>query len=154
MKLSKNFSLAEFTKSQAALRLGLDNSPTILDIEALDNLCVNVLQPMRNYFGPIVINSGFRSPELNKAIGGSKTSQHCDGEAADIECPGHSNYDIAAWISKNLPFDQLILEFYTLGEPSSGWVHVSYKNEDSNRKKILTASKVHGRSIYRTGLHP
>jgi len=154
MKLSKNFSLAEFTKSQAALRLGLDNSPTTLDVESLEILCKNVLQPIRDYFGPVVINSGYRSLDLNKAIGGSPTSQHCHGQAADIECPGHSNYDVAAWISKNLSFDQLILEFYTPGDPSSGWIHVSWKNEEQNRTKINTAVKENGRTVYRAGLLP
>lgn len=154
MKLSENFSLAEFTKSQAALRLGLDNSPSPQDIEALEKLCINVLQPIREYFGPVVINSGYRSPDLNNAIGGSATSQHCYGQAADIECPGHSNYDVAAWISKNLPFDQLILEFYTPGDPSSGWIHVSWKHEQQNRARVLTAVKENGGTIYRPGLHP
>lgn len=152
MKLSKNFGLAEFTKSQAALRLGLDNSPSIRTTQSLRLLCESVLQPVRDYFGPVVISSGYRSLQLNKAIGGSKTSQHCQGEAADFECPGHSNYDVAAWISKNLPFDQLILEFYTQGEPSSGWIHVSYKND--YRKNLLTATKESGKTIYRKGIHP
>lgn len=154
MKLSKNFSLAEFTKSQAALRLGLDNSPSPQDIEALEKLCINVLQPVRDYFGPVVITSGYRSKTLNEAIGGAATSQHCYGQAADFECPGNSNYDVAAWISKNLPFDQLILEFYTPGDPSSGWIHVSWKNDQINRNKILTASREGGKTVYRAGLHP
>jgi len=154
MKLSKNFSLAEFTKSQAALRLGIDNSPGPLDIQALEQLCKYVLQPVRDYFGPVIINSGFRSEDLNTAIGGSMMSQHCFGQAADIECPNHSNYDVAAWISKNLPFDQLILEFYTPGDPSSGWIHVSWKNETVNRTKVLTASKEGTKTVYRAGLHP
>ena len=154
MKLSKNFSLAELTKSQAALRLGLDNSPTPLVVQSLEQLCINVLQPVRDYFGPVIISSGYRSERLNWAIGGSNTSQHCFGQAADFECPGNSNYDVAAWISKNLPFDQLILEFYTAGNPSSGWIHVSWKNDQINRNKILTASKEGGKTVYRAGLHP
>lgn len=154
MKLSKNFSLAELTKSQAALRLGLDNSPTPLVVQSLEQLCINVLQPVRDYFGPVIISSGYRSERLNGAIGGSNTSQHCFGQAADFECPGNSNYDVAAWISKNLPFDQLILEFYTAGNPSSGWIHVSWKNDQINRNKILTASKEGGKTVYRAGLHP
>lgn len=152
MKLSTNFNLAEFTKSQAALRLGLDNAPTPDDIRALQNLCTYVLQPVRNYFGPVVINSGFRSPELNKAIGGSTTSQHCFGQAADFECLKYSNAEVAAWVSRYLSFDQLILEFYTPGDPSSGWIHVSYKNEQINRKSVLTATKENGKTVYTSGL--
>lgn len=155
MKLSKNFSLAELTKSQAALRLGLDNSPTHPStVQSLEQLCINVLQPVRDYFGPVIVSSGYRSERLNWAIGGSNTSQHCFGQAADFECPGNSNYDVAAWISKNLLFDQLILEFYTAGNPSSGWIHVSWKNDQINRNKILTASREGGKTVYRAGLHP
>jgi zinc D-Ala-D-Ala carboxypeptidase len=84
-------------------------------------------------------------------VGGSSTSQHCKGEAVDIECPGTSNYDVAKWIEDNLDFDQLILEFITLGIPDSGWVHVSYKSE-GNRKQSLTAMKEDGKTVYKPGL--
>ena len=82
------------------------------------------MQPVRDNFGVTVINSGYRGPKLNEAVGGSSKSQHCKGEAVDIECPGTSNYAVASWIEQNLDFDQLILEFYIPGIPDSGWVHV------------------------------
>ena len=106
---------------------------------------------IRDHFGVTVINSGKRGPSLNEAVGGSSKSQHCKGEAVDIECPGTSNYAVANWIEQNLDFDQLILEFYTPGIPDSGWVHVSYKSE-GNRKSILTAMKENGKTVYKPGL--
>lgn len=151
MRLSKNFTLQEFIKSQTALRLDIDNTPNDEHLEAAKKLAEHVLQPIRDHFGPTTINSGYRGPELNKAVGGSERSQHCKGEAADIEVPGVSNYDVAKWIEDNLDFDQVILEFYTLGIPDSGWVHVTYVGE-GNRKKSLTASKVDGKTVYSVGL--
>jgi zinc D-Ala-D-Ala carboxypeptidase len=152
MKLSDNFTLAEFIKSQTALRLDIDNTPDEEHLEAAMSLFGVVVQPVRDHFGPTTINSGYRGPELNKAVGGSSKSQHCKGEAVDIECPGVANYDIAKWIEDNLEYDQLILEFYTPGIPDSGWVHVSYKDNDDNRKQSLTAMKENGRTVYKTGL--
>ena len=152
MRLSKNFTLQEFTKSQTALRMGIDNTPEGEHLEAAKALFENVVQPIREHFGPTVINSGYRGPALNEAVGGSSKSQHCKGEAADIECPGVPNADIAQWIVDNLDFDQVILEFYTPGIPDSGWVHVSYKAEGDNRKSILTAMKEDGKTVYKTGL--
>ena len=152
MKLSKNFSLAEFTKSQTALRHGLDNEPKEEHLEAAKALFEKVVQPVRDRFGPTVINSGYRGEELNEKVGGSPTSQHCLGQAVDIECPGVANADIAEWITKNTEFDQVILEFYTPGIPDSGWVHVSYKANGDNRKLALTAMKENGRTVYKTGL--
>ena len=151
MRLSKNFTLSEFTKSQTALRQGIDNTPDGEHLEAAKELFENVVQPVRDNFGVTVINSGYRGPKLNEAVGGSSRSQHCKGQAVDIECPGTSNYEVAKWIEDNLDFDQLILEFYTPGIPDSGWVHVSYKTED-NRKSILTAMKEEGKTVYKTGL--
>ena len=151
MKLSKNFTLTEFTKSQTALRKGLDNSMPEEHLEAAKLLAEHVLQPVREHFGPTSINSGYRGAELNKAVGGSPKSQHCKGQAADIEVSGVSNYDVAKWIEKNTDFDQVILEFYTLGVPDSGWVHVTY-NAEGNRKKSLTATKVDGKTMYSLGL--
>ena len=151
MRLSKNFTLAEFTKSQTATRRGIDNTPEGEHLEAAKELFENVVQKVRDKFGLTVINSGYRGPELNEAVGGSSKSQHCKGEAADIECPGNSNYDVAKWIEDNLDFDQLILEFYTPGIPDSGWVHVSYKPE-GNRKSVLTAMREDGKTVYKTGL--
>ena len=143
MKLSENFSLGELLKSQTAERKGIDNKPSDPSIIVnLQVLCEKVLQPVRDEFNsPVVINSGYRCKKLNTAIGGSKKSQHCFGEAADIEVPTLSNRDLAEWIKNNLDFDQLILEFYNGKDPRSGWVHVSYKNKDDNRKQCLTINK-------------
>jgi hypothetical protein len=153
MQLSKNFTMAEFTKSQTAERQGIDNTPEGEHLDAAIALFENVVQPVRDNFGTTVINSGYRSPDLNAAVGGSSKSQHCKGEAADIECPGTPNADLAQWIADNLDFDQLILEFYTPGIPDSGWVHVSYKADGSNRGSILTASRVDGKTVYSEGIN-
>ena len=151
VRLSENFTLQEFTKSQTAERRGIDNTPVEGHLENAKALFENVVQPVRDNFGVTVINSGYRSGDLNYAIGGSNTSQHCKGQAVDIECPGTPNYDVAKWIEENLEFDQLILEFYTPGITDSGWVHVSYKSED-NRKSVLTAMKENGKTIYKPNL--
>ena len=151
MKLSKNFSLQEFTKSQTALRQGIDNTPEGEHMEAAKKLFENVVQPVREKFGVTTINSGYRGPALNEAVGGSSKSQHCKGEAVDIECPGTSNYTVAKFIEDTLDYDQLILEFYTPGIPDSGWVHVSYIGE-GNRKQSLTAMKENGKTVYKPGL--
>ena len=151
VRLSKNFTLQEFTKSQVAERKGIDNLPGEIHLERAKELFENIVQKVRDNFGVTIINSGYRSGDLNYAIGGSNTSQHCKGEAVDIECPGTPNYDVAKWIEDNLDFDQLILEFYTPGIPDSGWVHVSYKTED-NRRSILTAMKENGKTIYKPNL--
>lgn len=141
-KLSKNFTLAELVKSQTAARRGIDNWPT--DQLVVDNLRAvveNVVQPARDHYGvPIVPNSGYRSLELNRAIGSRDTSQHVRGQAVDFEIPGVSNYDLANWIRNNCEFDQLILEFYTPGQPTSGWVHCSY-NTQGNRGQVLTINR-------------
>ena len=151
VRLSQNFTLQEYIKSQTALRQGIDNMPNEQHLEKAKLLFENVVQPVRDNFGVTVINSGYRGPELNEAVGGSDKSQHCKGEAVDIECPGVPNYDVAKWIHDNLDYDQLILEFYTPGIPDSGWVHVSYK-EDANRKSVLTAMKEDGKTVYKAGL--
>jgi hypothetical protein len=151
MKLSENFTLAEFTKSQTAIRMGIDNTPEEEHLENAKALFENVVQPVREQFGPTTINSGYRGPALNEAVGGSSKSQHCKGQAVDIEVPGVPNAEVAEWIEENLDFDQLILEFYTPGIPDSGWVHVSY-NGDANRKSVLTAMKENGKTVYKQGL--
>ena len=151
VKLSQNFTIQEYIKSQTALRQGIDNTPTEEHMGNATALFRNVVQKIRDNFGVTVINSGYRGPALNEAVGGSARSQHCKGEAVDIECPGYSNYTVAKWIEDNLDFDQLILEFYTPGIPDSGWVHVSYKSE-GNRKHSLTAMKENGKTVYKTGL--
>jgi len=151
VNLSKNFTLQEYIKSQTALRQGIDNTPSDEHLASAKKLFEMVVQPVRDHFGVTVINSGYRGPALNAAVGGSATSQHCKGEAVDIECPGTPNYDVAKWIEDNLDYDQLILEFYTPGIPDSGWVHVSYKPE-GNRKQSLTAMKENGKTVYKNGL--
>ena len=151
VRLSQNFTLQEYIKSQTATRKGLDNTPNNDHLEKAKILFSNVVQKVRDNFGVTVINSGYRGPALNEAVGGSSKSQHCKGEAVDIECPGTPNYDVAKWIEDKLDFDQLILEFYTPGIPDSGWVHVSY-NADGNRKSVLTAMKENGKTVYKPGL--
>ena len=152
MKLTDNFSLAEMTKSDTALRLDMDNTPGPEEIENMTRLCECVLQPVRNHFGKgVKVNSGFRHPDVNAKVGGSKTSDHCKGMAADIEIPGVANADLAKWIVDNLEFRQVILEFYTPGVPDSGWVHVSY-NPSDNKKQVLTATKKEGKTVYLNGL--
>jgi hypothetical protein len=151
VRLSQNFTIQEYIKSQTALRHGIDNTPTEEHMGNATALFRNVVQKVRDQFGVTVINSGYRGEALNKAVGGSSKSQHCKGEAVDIECPGTPNYDVAKWIEDNLDFDQLILEFYTPGIPDSGWVHVSYKSE-GNRKSVLTAMKEDGKTVYKPGL--
>jgi zinc D-Ala-D-Ala carboxypeptidase len=136
-RLSEHFSLEEFTKSQSASRLRIDNTPPEDVIKNLTNLCIHVLEKVRlNYGRPVIVNSGYRSPALNKVIGGSRNSQHMSGQAADIEVPGIDNRFLFNWIKDNLQFDQLILEFYKPGIPDSGWVHVSW-NSNTNRRQIL-----------------
>jgi len=151
IRLSPNFTLLEFIKSQTALRNGIDNTPKPEHIKAARLLFKYVVQKVRDRFGVTVLGSGYRSPKLNKAIGGSKASQHCKGEATDLEVPNVSNVAVAQWIRDNLKFDQLILEFYTPGDPSSGWVHVSYK-ASGNRQEVLTAKRVNNKTVYVEGL--
>jgi hypothetical protein len=151
MNLSENFTVTEFTKSQTAARLGIDNMPTPEHLENAKRLFENVVQRVRDHFGSTTINSGYRGAALNKAVGGASTSQHCNGEAADIEVPGVANYDVALWIEQNCEYDQLILEAAKKDDPAAGWVHVSYK-EGKNRKQSLTAVFVNGKPIYSNGL--
>ena len=152
MNLSKNFTLHEMTKSETALRHDLDNTPSQDVISNLQALAVNVLQPIRDHYGTgVKVSSGFRHPEVNARVGGSRTSDHCRGMAADIEIPGVSNAELAEWIKANLPFTQVILEFYTQGIPDSGWVHVSY-DPANLKKQALTAVKQDGKTVYLSGL--
>ncbi|WP_341715224.1 D-Ala-D-Ala carboxypeptidase family metallohydrolase [Limnobacter sp.] len=139
MKLSANFELSELVKSQVAERHGLPNNPNPDQIDNLKELCINILQPIRSSFDkPLIISSGYRSPEVSLKIGSSFKSQHCEGKAADFEIPGVSNEDLALWIKNNLQFDQLILEFHTKSDPNSGWIHCSWNGAD-NRNQTLIA---------------
>ncbi len=152
MQLTENFSLHEMTKSETALRHGLNNVPGENEINNLRTLCQQILQPVRTAYGRgIKVNSGYRAPDVNAAVGGSRTSDHTKGQAADIEIPGVANYDLAKYIADNFKFTQLILEFYTPGIPDSGWVHVSY---DPNNLKCqtLTAMRENGKTVYKPGL--
>lgn len=150
MKISEHLSLAEVTRSETAKRKGISNNPTPEHLENFKLLAENVFEKVRNHFGvPIHISSGYRSKELNDAIGGSQTSQHSKGQAIDIDMDGSgdgvSNLDIFHYIKDNLQFDQLIAEFPQKGHPD--WVHVSY-TANSNRKQILVAKKVGGKATY------
>lgn len=152
MNLSTNFTLSELTKSETALRKGLNNEPTQDVIASLQTLVINVLQPIRDHYGVSVkVNSGYRSPEVNASVGGSKTSDHCKGMAADIEIAGVANAELATYIRDTLQFTQVILEFYTPGVPDSGWVHVSY-DPDNLKKQVMTATKRDGKTVYLPGL--
>lgn len=152
MNLTKNFSLHEMTKSETALRRGVPNTPGQKEIEALTRLAQFVLQPIRDHFGRAVkVNSGYRSPQVNAIVGGSFTSDHCKGMAADIEIPGVPNHTLAVWVKDNLKFTQLILEFYTPGVHDSGWVHVSY-DPANLKQQVLTATSQGGKNMYHTGL--
>lgn len=152
MNLTKNFTLHEMTKSETALRRGLKNEPGATEIANLKLLCENVLQPVRDHYQRgVKVNSGYRSPDVNAAVGGSRTSDHCRGQAADIEIPGVANYDLAEHIRKTYKFTQLILEFYTPGIPDSGWVHVSYNPADL-KCQVMTAMRENGKTVYKTGL--
>ena len=129
MKLTDNFSLKEMTQSQTALKNNIDNEPNAEQIENLKQLCQTILQPIREDFQlPIKITSGFRSPELCEIIGSKSTSQHCANEcaAADFEIPGVDNKKVFRHIIENLPYDQIILEYYDDSDINSGWIHVSW----------------------------
>lgn len=140
MRLSDNFTLREFIRSQTAERRGISNMPSADHLEAMELLCAKILEPVRAHFGkPVKITSGYRSGELNRAIGGSPTSQHSKGEAADFEIAGVDNRRVAKWIESNLVFDQLILEGHVAGQPNSGWIHCSYSKTRA-RKDVLTAT--------------
>lgn len=146
-RLSRHFTLAEMTRSQTASRKGIRNEPGPDEIRALTLLCENVLEPARKHFGaPVIVTSGYRSPRLNRAIGGSGSSQHCKGEAADFTVSRHSNLEVCRWIEANLDYDQLIYEF---GE--SGWIHCSF-SRDRTRNQELSAVRRGGRVQYLSGL--
>ena len=140
MQLSKNFKLIEFTKSSTAIRRGIKNEAGSGEIKNLTDLCYGILEPVRAKFEkPVIITSGYRSEELCEAIGSKKTSQHTLGKAVDFEIAGVSNLKVALWLSNNVDYDQLILEYWKEEEkdPNSGWIHASF-SEGNNRKQVLT----------------
>lgn len=150
MKISEHLSLAEVSRSETAKRKGISNNPTAEHLENFKLLAENVFEKIREHFGaPIHISSGYRSKELNDAIGGSQTSQHSKGQAIDIDMDGSgdgvSNADVYNFIKENLDYDQLIWEFGTDSNPD--WVHVSYTKE-KNRKQRLKAVKANGKTSY------
>lgn len=149
MKISEHLDLSELTRSESAKRLGIDNNPTPEHIENFKKLANNVFEPIREYFNtPIRISSGYRSKGLNQAIKGAASSQHCTGEAIDIDMDGTgiSNKKIFDFIKENLSFDQLIWEFGNSSGPD--WVHVSYESNGKQRKEVLRAVKQNGKTSY------
>ena len=150
--LTTHFTLEEVTASPTAKARGISNMPTATHKAALIAVLNNVLEKVRAHYGkPVSINSGYRSPALNTAVGGAGSSQHCNGEAIDFEIAGVSNIDVADWVADNCEYDQCICEFYNPAEgPSSGWVHVSYKAGGGNRKQNLIAFKNGSKTVYKT----
>lgn len=146
-RLTPHFTLGEMIRSETAARKGIRNMPTEAEIAALTLLCQKVLEPVRLHFGkPVLVTSGFRSSRVNVSVGGSTTSQHCKGEAADFTVSGERNIDVCYWIWSNLNYDQLIYEF---GE--GGWVHCSY-SANRLRNQELTARRRGGRVAYVAGI--
>jgi zinc D-Ala-D-Ala carboxypeptidase len=151
MQLSEHLSLAEVTRSDTAKRRGISNMPTEAHLANFKLLAENIFEPIRKHFAkPIFISSGYRSAELNKAVGGSTTSQHSTGEAIDIDMDGHAggvtNKMVFDFIKENLNFDQLIWEFGTDANPD--WVHVSYESTGKQRKQVLRAVRNGGKTSY------
>ena len=151
MQISKHLSLAEVSRSETAKRKGINNTPSGEHLENFKKLAENVFEPIREHFAvPIHISSGYRSKELNASIGGASSSQHCSGEAIDIDMDGSpsgvSNADVFKYIKDHLNFDQLIWEFGTDKNPD--WVHVSYESTGKQRKQILKAVKSGGKTSY------
>lgn len=152
MKISEHLDLSELIRSESAKRRGIANMPTEAHIANLKLLAEKVFEPIRNNFRcPIHISSGYRSAELNKAVGGATTSQHSSGEAIDIDMDGSpngvTNKMVFDYIKKYLEFDQLIWEFGSAENPD--WVHVSYESTGKQRKQVLKAYKENGKTHYK-----
>ena len=150
MKLTKHLSLSEVIKSGTAKRLGIDNNPTPEHMQNILLIAEKVFEPVREHFGkPLYVSSGYRSEALNDAIKGSSRSQHCKGEALDLDAQvygGFTNKELFEYIRENVVFDQMIWEFGTDEEPD--WVHVSYK-KGKNRGEMLRVERVDGMNQYR-----
>ena len=150
MKISDHITYAEAIHSNTAKRKGIDNTPSEAQVSAMKLLAEKVFEPLREWVGgPIKVNSFFRSEALNEAIGGAATSQHCKGQAIDIDdvYGKKTNADMYHWIQTNLDYDQMIWEFGTDMQPN--WIHVSYVSEEKNRNKCLKAYKEHGKTKYK-----
>jgi len=149
-KISNHISYKEAIKSNTATRLGINNIPNDYQITNMVGVAVNVFEPLREYVGgPIKINSFFRCEDLNRAIGGSSRSQHCEGRAIDLDDTfGHkTNAEMFHYIRENLNFDQLIWEFGNDKNPD--WVHVSYVSKEENRGRVLQAEIINGKTMYK-----
>lgn len=149
-KISTHITYAESIHSNTAKRRGIDNTPNPTQVDNMKLTAEKIFEPLREWVGgPIKVNSFFRSEVLNEAIGGSTTSQHCKGQAIDIDdvYGKKSNAEMYNWIKENLNFDQMIWEFGTDMQPN--WVHVSYVSEENNRNKCLKAYKEHGKTKYK-----
>ena len=147
--ISKHISYKEGTHSNTATRRNIDNIPNDYQLANMNAVALNIFEPLREWVGgPIKINSFFRSPDLNTAIGGSSKSQHCEGRAIDIDDTfGHkTNAEMYDYIKENLNFDQLIWEFGNDTNPD--WVHVSYVSDDQNRNRCLKAERINGKAVY------
>ncbi len=150
MKISDHITYTEAIHSNTAKRRGIDNTPSEAQVEAMKLLAEKVFEPLRKWVGgPIKVNSFFRSEILNESIGGASSSQHCKGQAIDIDdvYGKKTNADMYHWIQTNLDYDQMIWEFGTDMQPN--WIHVSYVSEEKNRNKCLKAYKEHGRTKYK-----
>jgi len=148
--ISKHISYKEATRSLTAIRLGLENKPNEYELSNMIGVAENIFEPLREWVnGPIKVNSFFRSIELNKAIGGSSRSQHCQGRSIDIDDTyGHAtNAEMFNWIKENLNFDQMIWEFGDDENPD--WVHISWVSKDQNRNRCLRAERIDGKTTYR-----
>jgi len=148
--ISKHISYKEATRSLTAIRLGLENEPNEYELSNMIGVAENIFEPLREWVGDIIkVNSFFRSVELNKAIGGSSRSQHCQGRAIDIDDTyGHkTNAEMFNWIKENLNFDQMIWEFGDDENPD--WVHISWISKDQNRNRCLRAERINGKTTYR-----
>lgn len=149
MNLSEHFTAEELCRTAQPF----PNLPGPEETAALRILCARVLEPIRAHFGPVHVNSGYRSPKVNAAVGSKPSSQHMAGEAADIEVGPVTNARLAAWIRDNLPFDQLILEAYRPGVAGSGWIHVSYREGRLRRQCLTMTMGTHG-PVYSRGINP
>ena len=150
MKISDHITYAEAIHSNTAKRRGIDNTPNEVQVLSMKLLADKIFEPLRKWVnGPIKVNSFFRSVALNEAIGGAASSQHCKGQAIDIDdvYGRKTNADMYHWIQMNLDYDQMIWEFGTDTQPN--WIHVSYVSKEENRNKCLKAYKEHGKTKYK-----